>query len=145
MADLSKYLHEPKAQIVNQATGEAVLTGRSGRECHVVFDLAAVAQLEAQMGGRSVLDLIQSRPGVTNVLQMMVVGSAGYARRNPGQVPKPLNPALAMKVMEDCGGFANIADVMLESLTRAEGLGLFPDVEAGTDDADPPPGPGPAL
>lgn len=145
MADVSQFLNEPRAQIVNHATGEALLSGRTGREYHLVFDLAAVAQLEAQMGGRSVLDLIQSRPGVTNVLQMMVVGSAGYARRNPGANVKPLNPNLAMKVMADCGGYANIADVVLESLTRAEGLGLFPDAEAGSDDVDPPPGPGPAL
>src|SRR5947209_8518241 len=137
------------AEIVNRITGEARLDGERG-SYGVVFDLAAVAALEQQQAGGtgSILQLVAQPPGAVLLAQMITVGTAGYSRRHPG-AQKPLNPSLALKVIEDCGGLIQVGAVVRESVARAHGLGLIDDddleeADAGAD-AVPPPGPGAAL
>lgn len=127
------------ARIVNSLTGEAAIES-GGQTYGVVFDLAAVMNLEAALG-RSVIDIIRQAGGVRDCVAMIIAGADGYARRNPGA--KRVNPTLAQRIFADGGGL-RLAPVLIESLTCAEGLGLSDggdeeDGEAGESDPLPPP------
>jgi hypothetical protein len=118
------------ARILNELTGEAVLSDDQGREYHVLFDLSAVMAVEATTG-HSAIDVLRNTT-VTDCVAMILAGSEGYARRNPGA--KRVNGNLAMRVLASCGGLMRVAPTLVESLSCAEGLGLGPD--ATDDDAD---------
>ncbi|MCA1569748.1 MAG: hypothetical protein LC798_05385 [Chloroflexi bacterium] len=108
------------AQILNDLTGEAALTDKDGHKYHVVFDLSAVMALE-KITGKSAIDVL-SNPSASDCVAMILCGTAGYGRRNPGS-PK-MNHNLAQKVLIDSGGLAKLAPVLAEALSCAEGLGL---------------------
>lgn len=120
------------AEIVNEVTGEALLTDKAGREYHVVFDMSAVMALE-KITGRTVVEII-SDPGMTGCVAMIMAGAAGWQRRQPGG-PK-VNGNLAQKILTDSGGVAKCGPVLAESLSCAEGLG-FNDDAGGDDDTSP--------
>lgn len=122
------------AQVLNEVTGEAVLTDKVGREYHVLFDLTAVVATE-KLTGRSVMDVLTG-PHAADCLVMIVTGAAGYARRNPG-APN-VNANLAQRIFIDSGGLVKAGPVLVQSLSCAEGLGLGADDEAGeADEAAP--------
>lgn len=134
-------MSEPKSQIINDVTGCAEFTGASGRTVHVLFDIEAVMAVE-QTTGKSVFDLLSGRPGLTDMIYLLMAGSRGYGRR-PGVSAKPLSPERASKFVVDCGGVLAMLPTMLRSLTKAEGIGLDiddEDDEVGepADDAGPP-------
>lgn len=114
-------------QVLNDVTGEAVLTDKEDRKYHVVFDLTAVMVLE-KMTGRGAIEIL-SATSATDCVAMILAGTAGWARRNPG-APK-VNANLAQKIFIDSGGYLRLAPVLVESLSCAEGLGL----DGGSDDA----------
>lgn len=114
------------AQIVNELTGEAVLSDREGRKYHVVFDLDAVMVVE-KLTGRAAMEVIMGSPSVTDCVAMILAGTGGYARRNPG-APK-VNANLAQRIFTDSGGLLKLAPILVESLSCAEGLGLVDDGE----------------
>lgn len=130
------------AEITNTVTGEATITDdERGETHHIVFSIEAVAAVE-RMTNKGVLDIIGAgRPTLTETAMIVVAGSEGYRRRHPGQ--KPLNPKLALKLIA-AAGYTTILPVVLESLIKAEGLGLRDDDEeaapaddAGDDGSDP--------
>jgi hypothetical protein len=124
------------AVIENTITGQCLLTTRAGREYRLVFDMEAVAEVEAMSGGVGIMDLLMRQPGVTMLVRMFVAGSKGYARRNPGA--RPINPTLAMKLIRECGGLQDLSGPVAECVCRAEGMGLF-DVDEdgeGRDEGD---------
>lgn len=130
-------------QVLNEVTGEAVITdtgpGHDGidpRRYHVVFDLDAVMTIE-KMTGRSAIDILVGLPNLTDCLAMIMAGTAGYQRRNPG-VGRRVNPALAKRILVDAGGVLALAPGLAESLSCAEGLGLVDDDNnaAGIDEGD---------
>lgn len=116
------------ARIVNDVTGEAVLSDEAGRSYHFLFDLQAVMNVEA-LTGHAPLQ-IMGNPSVTDCVSMIVAGSAGYQRRSPGG--KKVDGRLAMRILTDSGGYRRVAPVLATSLSCAEGLGL----DAGEDDGD---------
>jgi hypothetical protein len=121
------------AEILNEVTGEAALTDKTGRKYHVVFDLNAVMALESIVG-RSAISVI-SAPDVTSCVAMILAGSGGYQRRNPGG--RKINANLAQKIFLDSGGLVKLAPVLVESLSCAEGLGLNGgDDDAGADEGE---------
>lgn len=117
------------AKIVNDLTGEALLTDDAGREYHLVFDLQAVMNVEA-LSGHAPLQ-VMGNPSVTDCVSMIVAGSAGYQRRSPGG--KKVDGKLAMRILIDSGGYRRLAPVLAMSMSCAEGLGLDDD---GSDDSD---------
>jgi hypothetical protein len=124
------------ARLVNKVTGETVVEDAEGREYHLVFDLAAVMQLEASMGGRSAFDLITSGQSIsaTDCLRMITCGAAGYRRRHPSAAN--VNPNLAMRIFESAGGLVALAAPLIDCLSRAQALGLNEDTEAETEDEE---------
>lgn len=136
------------AEIENRVTGQCRLSTKAGREYHLLFDMEAVAEVEAMSGGVGIMDLLMRQPGVTMLVRMIVAGSKGYARRNPGV--RAINPTLAMKLVRDCGGLQDLSGPVAECVCRAEGMGLFDvddDGEGEVDDEggggnDPPAFPG---
>lgn len=116
------------AQILNELTGEAAITDRAGRKYHVVFDLDAVIATE-KMTGRSAMDLMMSRPGASDCIVLIIAGTGGWARRNPGAGGPRVNENLAKRIFADSGGL-RLGPILVESLSCAEGLGL------GADDDD---------
>lgn len=123
------------AQIVNELTGEMVLTDDAEHAYHLVFDLTAVMAVE-QMSGRQAMDILASRPSVTDCVCMIVAGVAGYQRRHPGG--KKVSPTLAQRILIDSGGLLRLAPVLAESMSCAEGLGLGPDESSEDGDGDDP-------
>lgn len=119
------------AEVLNTVTGEAVLTDKADHKHHVVFDLQAVMTLE-KMTGRGVIEIL-SNTSATDCVAMILVGTSGYGRRNPGS-PK-VNGNLAQRILVDSGGYLKLAPVLVESLSCAEGLGLDGD-SGGDDDGD---------
>lgn len=118
------------AQILNELTGEAAITDKAGRKYHVVFDLDAVIAVE-KMTGRSAMELMMSRPGITDCIVMIIAGTGGWARRNPGAGGPRVNENLAKRIFADGGGI-RLGPILAESLSCAEGLGL----EAAADEHD---------
>lgn len=121
---------EASSNIVNAITGCAVFTDAKGKRVHVLFDIEAVMAVE-RLSGRSVFDLLSGRPGPTDMVNLLLAGTQGYARRNGGAV-KALNPQRAARFVIDSGGVLPMLPTMLESLTKAEGLGL--DLDDDEDD-----------
>ncbi len=122
------------AKIVNDLTGEVLLTGKSGRTYSLVFDLSAVMALE-KITSKSAID-IMINPGATDCVAMIMCGASGWQRRNPTG-PK-INGNLAQKVFSDSGGLS-IRNVLAESLSGAEGLGIGDEEEEEPDESDPGP------
>lgn len=122
------------AQILNELTGEAILTDDADRKYHLVFDLSAVMQLEA-MSGHTALDVIRN-PSVSDCVVMIMAGIDGHQRRNGGG--KKISAKLAQRILADSGGFRRLAPVLVESLSCAEGLGLGGDDDDGDGDEDGP-------
>lgn len=106
--------------VVNDVTGEAFIQDDKGRKYGVLFDLAAVQALE-RMAGKSAIDVLNN-PGVNDCIALIVAGTLGYGRRNPGS-PK-VNGNLAARIFEDAGGYRKVAPTLIESLSCAECLGL---------------------
>lgn len=122
------------AEVLNEVTGEAVLTDKADRKYHVVFDFSAVRVLE-KLAGRGVMEILRET-SVNDCLAMIMAGAAGYGRRNPGS-PK-LNGNLVERVFIDSGGYAILAPVLVHSLSCAEGLNLEGvDGDDEQDDAGP--------
>lgn len=123
------------AQILNDLTGEAVLTDKADRKYHVVFDISAVMALE-KITGRSAIEVMSS-PGLTDCVAMILTGTAGWQRRNPGA--QRVNANLAQRILIDSGGLAKVVPVLCESLSCAEGLGMSDDAagDSDGDEADP--------
>lgn len=129
------------ATIVNKLTGEARLEGKSGRACGVVFDLQAVAAIEAQttMGIADYLARAFGRAGVNETQRLILVGNEAYRRRNPGS--NPIMPKAALDLIADAGGMLLVYPVLVESLMLAEGLGFNDGGDESAmpaDDAGPP-------
>lgn len=123
------------AEIVNEVTGEAILTDAADRKYHLVFDLSAVMALE-KMSGHGAIEIL-GNPSATDCVAMILAGTSGWARRHPG-APK-VNGTLAQKIFVDSGGYLKLAPVLVEALSCAEGLGL--DGGSDGDDSDGDPGP----
>ena len=121
------------AKIVNELTGEAVLTDTAGHDYHVVFDISAVMALE-KITGRSAIE-VMSNPGLTDCIAMILSGTAGWQRRTPG-APR-VNGNLAQRILIDSGGLAKVAPVLCESLSCAEGLGMGADDDGEGDATGP--------
>ena len=120
------------AELINDLTGEAVITDKAERRYHVVFDLSAVMVVES-MAGRSAMDILMGRPSATDCVAMIVGGCGGYSRRSPN-APK-VTPKLAMRILEDSGGVLKLGPTLAASMSCAEALGLRGDDE-DSDDAD---------
>lgn len=108
------------AEVLNEVTGEAVLTDKAGHKYHVVFDLDAVLAVE-KITGKTAVQLMTGQPGATDCICLILAGSAGWARRNPG-APR-INENLARKIFADSGGL-RLGPALSVSLSCAEGLGL---------------------
>lgn len=123
------------AKLLNEVTGEAVITDSAGREYHVVFDLTAVMAVE-QLTGRGAVDVaLGGMPSASACVAMILAGTAGYARRQPG-APK-VNPNLAQRILVDSGGVAGVGRDLCVSLAHGEGLGLTDDEPGSGDEAGP--------
>lgn len=120
------------AKLLNELTGEAVLTDKEGRSYHVIFDLSAVMALE-KITAKTAVQVI-SNPGVTDCVAMILAGTAGWQRRDPS-APR-VNANLAQRILIDSGGLAKIAPVLAESLSCAEGMGLGDDGDNGDNGDD---------
>ncbi len=120
------------AELVNEVTGECTLTDKDDRKYHLVFDMDAVMALE-KITGRAAVDII-SNTSHTDCVAMILCGSGGYQRRNPGG--SRMNGNLAKRIFLDSGGYARLAYVLAESLSRAEGMG-FDDEDDGGEAAGP--------
>lgn len=122
------------AEVLNEVTGEAVLTDKEGRSYHVVFDFTAVRVLE-KLTERGVMAILHD-PSANDCVAMIMAGTAGWGRRNSGS-PK-VNGNLAERVFLDSGGYRRVAPVLTQSLSCAEGLNLDDDGEgSGDDEAGP--------
>jgi hypothetical protein len=123
------------AEIVNEVTGECVLTDKEGRTYHLVFDMSAVMALE-KMTGKSAVG-IMSDTANTDCVAMILAGAGGWQRRQPGG--QRINGNLAQKIFIACGGYDKLAVKLCESLYLAEGMGFNDDEaeDAGGDDAGP--------
>lgn len=133
------------AQVLNDITGAAVFTATNGRQVHVLFDIEAVSAVES-LSGKSVFDLLSTRPGVSDMVHLIMAGAAGYSRRNPAA--KAVNAERALRFIKAFpGGVLGMLPTMLKSLTKAEGLGLDLDDDDDLDDDEDgdagPPGRGP--
>lgn len=109
------------AEVVNDLTGEVVLSDEAGNSYHLVFDLSAVMTLE-KMAGRGALEILSSTPSINDCLAMILAGAGGWQRRSPGA--KVVNPNLAQKILVGAGGALKVMQVLMKSLSCAEGLGL---------------------
>jgi hypothetical protein len=116
------------AEVLNEVTGEAMIADKAGHKYHVCFDLTAVMVLE-KMTGRGVIEIL-SNTSITDCVAMIIAGTSGYGRRNPGS-PK-VNGNLAQRILEDSGGYSKLAPVLVQSLSCAQGLG-FDDESDGED------------
>ncbi len=121
------------AELVNEVTGECILTDKEDRKYHLVFDMDAVMALE-KITGKSAVDIISST-GTTDCVAMILCGHAGYQRRNPGG--SRMNGNLAKKVFLDSGGYAKLCYVLAESLSRAEGMGFDDEGDDGGEPSGP--------
>lgn len=118
------------AELVNEVTGECILTDKNDRKYHLVFDMDAVMALE-KITGKPAVNII-SDTSHTDCVAMILCGHAGWQRRNPGG--SRLNGNLAKRIFLDSGGYGRLAYVLSDSLSRAEGMG-FDDAES-EDDTD---------
>lgn len=118
------------AEVLNEVTGEAVLTDNGDRKYHVVFDFTAVRVLE-KLTERGVMQILHD-PSANDCVAMIMAGTAGWARRNPGS-PK-VNGNLAERIFLDSGGYRKLAPALIQSLSCAEGLNLDDDGEGSRDD-----------
>ncbi len=79
---------------------------------------------------------ILSDPSANDCVAMIMAGTAGWARRNPGSAK--VNGNLAERIFLDSGGYRKLAPVLIQSLSCAEGLNLDDDGEgSGDDEAGP--------
>lgn len=126
------------AQVLDDFTGEAVLTDAAGNQrAFVLFDRTAVKSIDAVIP-RGAMSVVAGGTGnVTEVVQLLMCGSAGYQRRNRGAM-RLVNEDLARDVLRDCGGPFVVLPALLESLSCAEDLGLRGDAEASDGDAAAP-------
>jgi hypothetical protein len=120
------------AQILNDVTGECVLTDKEGRSYHLIFDNQAVMALE-KITGKSAVGILSDTSN-TDCQAMIMCGAAGWQRRQPGG-PR-VNGNLAQKIFLACGGYAKLAPKLAESLSCAEGMGFDDDDEAEGDAGD---------
>jgi len=123
------------AEITNAVTGEAMIADdERGTAVHVVFTLEAVARLEAMPGVPAILDLIgNARFSLTQTVQIIAAGSEAFRRRNPGS-QNQLNEKRIFRLIEGAGGLPVLNPVLLESLIKAEGLGLRDEFDDDDDD-----------
>jgi hypothetical protein len=118
------------AEVLNEVTGEAVLTDKTGREYRLVFDFTAVRVLE-KLAERGVMAILHD-PSANDCVAMIMAGTAGWARRNHGSAK--VNGNLAERIFIDSGGYRKVAPVLIQSLSCAEGLNLDDDGDANEDD-----------
>lgn len=131
----------------NEITGELLIEGPlddsgEGDTWGLLFDLQAVAHLEAQMGRTVIMFLRQFEDvgcGVADLQRFVLAGAEGYARRHRNGV-KPLRPADAYDVITAGGGFGPMLRAVVESLSIALALKDSGEDGDASDDADPPAG-----
>ncbi len=126
--------------LLNSATGETII---DGTDYHVVFTLEMIAMVENALNGKSPMELIEtSRTGRTSLKETQVLvwaGMEGYRRRR-GAMGGQVNPAKALKVIEEGGGLYKVGPQVLNAfmLCPALGLGLNPEPdEPGAESLDP--------
>lgn len=125
-------------KVLDDFTGEAVLTNAEGDVlAHLLFDRSAVKALDGMVARGASGLLVQPPSTMTECGIMVMVGTAGYQRRNPG-TKRVTDNDQAWDIVRDAGGplHKHVVGTLVESLSCAEDLGLR-NVPVDTGDADP--------
>lgn len=126
-------------KVLDDFTGEAVLTdAKENVLAHLLFDRSAVKALDGLVPRGAAGLLVQPPSTMTECGIMVMVGTAGYQRRNPG-TKRVTDADQAWDIVRDAGGplSKDVVATLAESLSCAEDLGLRNVAASEDDDADP--------
>jgi hypothetical protein len=115
--------------LVNRYTGETVI---DHTDTSIVYTLESFMWIEQHLEGRTVTEVLErGRRAYFSIKELQVLVWAGMEahRRRRGSHGGQVNPAKALKVIEDGGGLTPVAMQVMEALMRSTALGLNPDKE----------------
>ncbi|HEV2071105.1 MAG TPA: hypothetical protein VGR26_15045 [Acidimicrobiales bacterium] len=119
--------------LLNKATGE---TRIDGTEATVIFTVEALMWVENNLPDVTPMEILErARQGRVSpkTLQILIWAGMEAHRRRMGQGSRPVNPAKAIKIIEQGGGMTPVATQVMEALMRSTGLGLTT-IDRGEDD-----------
>lgn len=123
----------------NPLRGEVLLEGESGKEYGIVYTVDALLMIESkvQFGPLDLINrAVNQQLTMTELTVCVWAGMEGY-RRAHGAGGKPVNPAVAPKVITDCGGYLQVMIAVAQSLTQSQALGLTSDEDEDDEEPDP--------
>jgi hypothetical protein len=127
--------------LLNAQTGETTIENYGGETvATVVYTIESFTWIESNLPGRSIMGILEEgRKAHWKVGELVILVWAGMEahRRRSGGGGGQINPARAMKVIEDGGGLNPVAMVVMDALMRSTALGLNPDRQRPGDDAVP--------
>jgi hypothetical protein len=127
--------------LLNRQTGETTIENFDGETlATIVYTIESFTWIESNLPGRTIMGILEEgRKAYWRVGELVILVWAGmeaHRRRNGGSGGQ-INPAVAVKIIEDGGGLNPVAMTVMDALMRSAALGLNPDRQRPGDEAVP--------